>query len=229
MCKELKAHRPIQYVLGEAEFYRLKFKVNESVLIPRPETEELVDLIIKKFKTQSTLNILDIGTGSGCIPIAIKKNIPHANVYGLDVSKAALEIAKYNAEQSRVEVIFFQADVLSDSIAADILEHTNNQKIDLIISNPPYVLESEREGLQNRVKDYEPNLALLVNDTDPILFYRKITALTKKIGAENARLYFECHTNYAKTVSEMLKEEDFSNITLFKDLAGLNRIVSACL
>ncbi len=229
MCAELKAHRPIQYVLGEAEFYHLKFKVNESVLIPRPETEELVDLIIKKFKTHSTLNILDIGTGSGCIPIAIKKNIPNANVYGLDISKDALEIAKHNAEKNNVEVNFFQKDVLSDTIAEDILKQTNNQKIDLIISNPPYVLESEKEGLQNRVKDYEPNLALFVNDKDPILFYRKIATLTGNIGAEKASLYFECHTNYAKSISNLLKAEDFGNTTLFKDLAGLNRFVSACL
>jgi release factor glutamine methyltransferase len=229
MCRELKAHRPIQYVLGEAEFYRMKFKVNESVLIPRPETEELVDLIIKKFKTHSTLNILDIGTGSACIPIAIKKNIPNANVYGIDISRDALEIAKYNAEQSGVEVNFFRADVLSDTIAETILKQTNDQKIDLIISNPPYVLESEREGLHNRVKNYEPRLALFVNDKDPILFYRKIAALTKKIGDKKVSLYVECHTDYAEMVSEMLNKGGFSNIALFKDLAGLNRFVSVCL
>jgi release factor glutamine methyltransferase len=227
MCKELKAHRPIQYVLGEAEFYRLNFKVNENVLIPRPETEELVELIINKLKVKNLLNILDIGTGSGCIPIAIKKNIPHANVYGFDVSKDALEIAKYNAKQNGVGVNFFLADVLSKDISEAILRQTNNQKIDLIISNPPYVLDSEKEGLQNRVKNYEPNLALFVNDTDPILFYRKIATLTGNIGAEKTSLYFECHTNYADMTSKMLNEEGFKNITLYKDMAGLNRFVSA--
>ena len=229
MCRELKAHKPIQYVLGEAEFYRLKFKVNENVLIPRPETEELVELVINELKVKSALTILDIGTGSGCIPIAIKKNVPHANVFTLDVSIEALEIAKYNAEQNRVEVNFFQADVLSDGIAETILKQTNNQKIDLIISNPPYVLESEKEGLHNRVKNYEPSLALFVDDKDPILFYRKIAALAKKIGAKNASLYFECHVDYAEKVLEMLKGENFYNGSLFKDLAGLNRFVSACL
>lgn len=230
MCRELKVHRPIQYVLGEAEFFRLKFKVNENVLIPRPETEQMVELIVKIFKNQPSIKtILDIGTGSGCIPVAIKKNIPHAQVFGLDVSKDALEVAGYNAEQSRVEVNFFQADTLSDTIADDILEQTNNQKIDLIISNPPYVLESEKEGLQYRVKKYEPGLALFVNDTDPILFYRKITALTKKIASERAYLFFECHVDYAESVANLLKAEGFGNITLFKDLAGLNRLVIACL
>lgn len=229
MCAELKAHRPIQYVLGEAEFYHLKFKVNENVLIPRPETEELVDLIIKEFKSHSTLNILDIGTGDGCIPIVIKKNFLNANVYGLDVSKDALEIAAYNAEKNNVTVNFFQADVLSDNIAENILKQTNNQKIDLIISNPPYVLESERKGLHNRVKDYEPGLALFVNDTDPILFYRKIATLTKKIGAEDSCLYFECHTDYAEMIHKMLVDEKFYDIFLHPDLAGLNRFVIACL
>ncbi len=229
MCGELKTHKPIQYVLGEAEFYRLKFKVNESVLIPRPETEELVELIINNLKIKSPLTILDIGTGSGCIPITIKKNIPHANVFALDVSTEALEIAQYNAKQSRVEVNFFQADVLSDTIIEDILKQTNKKKMDLIISNPPYVLESERKGLHNRVKSYEPSLALFVNDADPILFYRKIAALTKKIGAKNASLYFECHADYAQSVCEMLKAENFSDSCLFTDLAGLNRFVCACL
>jgi release factor glutamine methyltransferase len=230
MCQELKAHKPIQYVLGEAEFYHLKLKVNESVLIPRPETEELVEIIIKKFNTQhSILNILDIGTGSGCIPIAIKKNIPYTNIFALDISKDALEIAKYNAAQNSVEVNFFQADVLLENIAETILKQTGNQKLDLIISNPPYVLESERENLQNRVKDYEPRLALFVNNDDPILFYRKIAALTKKVGLGNTSLYFECHANYAKLTCNMLTEENFSNICLLNDLGGLNRFVNACL
>jgi len=229
MYQELKAHKPIQYVLGEAEFYRLKFKVNESVLIPRPETEELVELVITNLKGKSALTILDIGTGSGCIPISIKKNIPNANVYALDVSKEALEIAEYNAEQGGVGVHFFQADVLSDDIAEVILKHTNNQKIDLIISNPPYVLESEKEGLQNRVKNYEPNLALFVKDTDPISFYRKITTLTKKIGAKNAQLDFECHRDYAEDVYKLLIDNNFLYVKLIKDMAGLNRFVSACL
>jgi release factor glutamine methyltransferase len=226
MCHQLKAHTPIQYVLGEAEFYHLKFKVNKSALIPRPETEELVDMIIKKIKTQQSLNILDIGTGSGCIPISIKKNMPSANVYGLDVSDAALEIAKYNAIQNKVDVNLFKADVLAENIAEIILNQTKNQKIDVLISNPPYVLASEKEGLHKRVKNHEPHLALFVDDTDPILFYRKIALLAQKILSDKGVLYFECHTDYAEAVYQLLTTMNFEQVHLLKDMAGLNRFVS---
>ncbi|HXU26732.1 MAG TPA: peptide chain release factor N(5)-glutamine methyltransferase [Bacteroidia bacterium] len=227
MCYKLKAHTPIQYVLGEAEFYHLKFKVNSSVLIPRPETEELVDMIIKNFKTQASLTILDVGTGSGCIPISIKKNIPGANVFGLDVSDAALEVAKFNATQNKVDVNLFKADVLAENVAEIVLNQTKNQKIDVLISNPPYVLQSEKEGLHNRVKNYEPHLALFVDAPDPILFYRKIALLAKKILSNNGFLYFECHTNYAEAVSQLLTNANFQQITLSKDMAGLSRFVIA--
>jgi release factor glutamine methyltransferase len=225
MCFQLKEHTPIQYVLGEAEFYHLKFKVNKSVLIPRPETEELVDMIIKEIKTQQSLNILDIGTGSACIPISIKKNIPSANVYGLDVSDAALEVAKFNATQNKTDINLFKADVLGENIAEIILNHTKNQKIDVLISNPPYVLASEKEGLHNRVKNHEPHLALFVDDTDPILFYRKIALLAKKILSDKGVLYFECHTDYTEAVYQLLTEMNFAQVHLLKDMAGLNRFV----
>ena len=228
MCYQLKEHSPIQYVLGEAEFYHLKFKVNKSVLIPRPETEELVDMIIKKFKPQHlNLNILDIGTGSGCIPISIKKNMPNANVYGLDVSDDALEVAKYNALQNKVDVTLFKADVLAENCADVILHQTKNKKIDILISNPPYVLQSEKEGLHKRVKNYEPHLALFVNDADPILFYRKIGLLAKSILTDNGILYFECHTNYTQAVYQFLADSGFKNVHQYNDMAGLNRFVSA--
>ena len=227
MCYKLKEHQPIQYVLGEAEFYCLKFKVNKNVLIPRPETEELVELIVSSLKSEvAGLNILDIGTGSGCIPISIKKNIPNATVYGLDVSDDALEIAKFNSVQNEVEVQFFKADVLSNEISTSILNQTKNKKINVIISNPPYVLNSEKKGLHNRVKNFEPHLALFVDDNDPILFYRKIASLAKTILADNGTLYFECHTDYAQSVHQLLIEKGFKNATLHKDMAGLNRFVS---
>ena len=242
MCYRLKEQQPIQYVLGEAEFYRLIFKVNKSVLIPRPETEELVELVIQdlKFKIQNSkssshpelvegLNILDIGTGSGCIPISIKKNIPKANVYGLDISDNALEIAKFNATKNKVELHFFKADVLLDSISEIILQQNKNQKIDIIISNPPYVLNSEKDDLHNRVKNFEPHLALFVDDTDPILFYRKIASLALSILSQNGMLYFECHTKYVYNIYQLLKEKGFKNVSLIKDMAGLNRFVCAFL
>ena len=225
MCHKLKEHMPIQYVLGEAEFYHLKFKVNESVLIPRPETEELVDMIIKNFKAQPSLNILDVGTGSGCIPISIKKNIPTANVYGLDVSDAALEIAKHNSLQNKVDINLFKVNVLDENVAKTILNQTKNQKIDILVSNPPYVLQSEKEGLHSRVKNFEPHLALFVNDPDPILFYRKIALLAKQILSNKGALYFECHTDYAEAVYQLLTQMNFAQVRLLKDMAGLNRFV----
>ena len=143
MCYKLKEHQPIQYVLGEAEFYHLKFKVNKNVLIPRPETEELVEIIIKSQESRNkNCTILDIGTGSGCIPVSLKKNISTAAVYALDVSEDALEIAKFNSQQNKTDVHFFKADVLKDNIAEEILTQTKNQKLDITISNPPYVLQS---------------------------------------------------------------------------------------
>jgi release factor glutamine methyltransferase len=230
MCYKLKEQQPIQYVLGEAEFYRLKFKVNKSVLIPRPETEELVELIVASRKSQIVdIKILDIGTGSGCIPISIKKNIPNANVYALDVSDDALEIAKINAAKNKSDVHFFKADVLSDAVSEVILNETKNQKVDIIVSNPPYVLNSEKEGLHDRVKNFEPHLALFVEDADPILFYRKIASLALLILSPNGMLYFECHMDHAEAVFQLLKEKGFKNVSLQKDMAGLSRFVSATL
>jgi len=233
MGYKLKEHQPIQYVLGEAEFYRLKFKVNKSVLIPRPETEELVEIIIQDLKNVGHpelvegLNILDIGTGSGCIPISLKKNIPAANVYALDVSQDALETAKYNAAKNKAEVQFFQADVLSGTIAEKILSQTQNKPINILVSNPPYVLNAEKEGLHKRVKNYEPHLALFVEDSDPILFYRKIASLAQKTLSPNGLLYFECHTDYAQAVYQLLTDNGFKHVTLLNDMAGMPRFVRA--
>lgn len=228
MCYDLKRHKPVQYVLGEAEFYHLRFKVNENVLIPRPETEEMVERIINKYRHQNTpLKILDIGTGSGCIPISIKKNIPDARVYALDISDKALEIAKYNAKQNDVAVGFFEADILEDEAAEIILAQTAGEKLDILISNPPYVLSSEKEGLDKRVVEFEPHVALFVSDEDPILFYRRIASLSKKILKKSGTIYFECHAHHAQTVKQMLVSEGFSNICLYPDLSGLARVLEA--
>ena len=153
--------------------------------------------------------MLDIGTGSGCIPISIKKNIPWANVFALDISEAALEVAKYNAKQNDVEVNFFRTDILQENAAEIILSNTGGEKLDCIISNPPYVLNSEKESLHKRVSEYEPPLALFVEDKDPILFYRKIAALSQKILKKSGKIYFECHTNYAQSVQQMLVSAGF--------------------
>jgi release factor glutamine methyltransferase len=172
--KALKTGMPIQYIFGEADFYNLKFNVNSSTLIPRPETEELVDLIIKQFKQEArnnqTLNILDIGTGSGCIPITLKKNIPNSKVTGIDISEQALEVAKSNAIKNNVDIEFIKLDILSQLI-------THNSTFNTIVSNPPYVLNSEAQQMDARVLEHEPHLALFVEDTDPIIFYKRIIDL----------------------------------------------------
>lgn len=174
-AKALKLGVPIQYIFGETHFYNLKFNVNSSTLIPRPETEELVDLIIKQETgNNQTLNILDIGTGSGCIPIALKKNIPNSKVTGIDISEQALEVAKSNAIKNNVEVEFIKLDILSQLITLPIAIGT---KLNIIISNPPYVLNSEAKQMDARVFEHEPHLALFVEDTDPIIFYKRIIDL----------------------------------------------------
>ncbi|HXB41641.1 MAG TPA: peptide chain release factor N(5)-glutamine methyltransferase [Bacteroidia bacterium] len=230
MCFELKANKPIQYVLGEAEFYGMKFKVNENVLIPRPETEELVEKIISTLvprPSSLTPCILDIGTGSGCISISIKKNIPATTVYAIDVSDAALEIAVHNAAENKIEVNFFKADVLQENVAELILNQSAQKKIDLIISNPPYVLKSEKESLHTRVSNFEPHLALFVDDSDPILFYRKIALIAQKTLKQGGQLWFECHTNYAQNVQQMLLDTGYTDVRLHPDLSGLARFTEA--
>ncbi|MBS1646938.1 MAG: peptide chain release factor N(5)-glutamine methyltransferase [Bacteroidetes bacterium] len=224
MCYQLKKHTPIQYVLGEAEFYRLKFQVNPSVLIPRPETEELVELILKNAEAHT---FLDIGTGSGCIPVSIKKNKAQARVYALDISDEALHVAQQNALINKAEVCFFKADILSGEAASVISKHLHQQKIDLLVSNPPYVLDSEKEGLEKRVKNHEPALALFVKDSDPLLFYRKIAKIAPDILAKNGKIYFECHTNHAQEVYNLLVVNNFKKVCLARDMAQMPRFVWA--
>ena len=183
---ELQQEKPIQYITGEAWFYGLQFEVNESTLIPRPETEELVEWIVEsqKSKVQSQkLEILDIGTGTGCIPISLKSNLPQANVSAIDVSEKALEVAKRNATSNKVEINFIQTNILE---VEDL-----NQNFDIIVSNPPYVRNLEKQEIKKNVLDYEPHLALFVEDTDALLFYRKIAQLAQKNLSPNGLLFFE--------------------------------------
>ncbi len=228
MCFDLKKHMPIQYVLGESEFYGLKFKVNQHVLIPRPETEELVEKVISNHCRLPTAScILDIGTGSGCIPISIKKNIPLASVYALDISEVSLDVAKHNAKQNGTEINFFRADILQENVTEIILSQTGGEKLDVIISNPPYVLNSEKESLHKRVSAFEPHLALFVDDNDPILFYRKIAALSQKTLKKSGKIYFECHTNYTQSVQQMLVSSGFNSVYTHADMSGLARFTEA--
>ncbi|OFY87363.1 MAG: protein-(glutamine-N5) methyltransferase, release factor-specific [Bacteroidetes bacterium RIFCSPLOWO2_12_FULL_35_15] len=244
--KDLKRQKPIQYILGKADFYGLKFIVNEHVLIPRPETEELVDIIVKEFKVQrlkfknsslpdeqisnlnsrvsdlnSQFSILDIGTGSGCIPIALKKNIPEAKIYGLDISEKALDIAKQNAVLNKVEVEFILNDILDPNIQFP------NSKLDIIVSNPPYIRISEKETMHKNVLEHEPHLALFVNDNDPLLFYKAIADFALKNLNPTGKLYFEINENFGFETKQMLEKKGFKNVDLIKDLNGKCRIIKA--
>ena len=210
---ELKTHKPIQYIFGKTEFYGLKIKVNEHTLIPRPETEQLVDWILK----ENFVTALDIGTGSGCIPIALAKHTD-AKVLAIDVSEDALLIAEENAKNNEVEI---------DFIHQDILQTNSLQKVDLIVSNPPYVLESEKGKMQENVLDYEPELALFVEDKNPLIFYKKIASLAFNFLNENGKLFFEINAKFGKETIEMLADIGFVNIELKKDLNDKDRMIKA--
>lgn len=226
--KDLKKNKPIQYILGKADFYGFKFKVNEHVLIPRPETEELVQLIISDFNLNkgSPLGaggktILDIGTGSGCIPIVLKKKIPSANVYSIDISEKAIEIAKQNANLNDVEVDFIQHDVLSKQeyvLTASI-------KFDIIVSNPPYVRESEKEYMHKNVLEHEPHLALFVKDEDPLLFYKAIADVALKQLKPGGKIYFEINEALGSETKKMMEEKGFKNVVIVNDINNKNRIL----
>ncbi len=223
---ELKTYKPIQYILGETEFYGLPFLVNENVLIPRPETEELVELILvesRKSKVES-LRILDIGTGSGCIPVSLKKNLPSAEVFAIDVSSNALEVAQKNALLNGVEINLIQKDILKvENLSFDFRLLT----FDIIVSNPPYVRNLEKKEIKPNVLNYEPHLALFVEDNDALLFYRKITQLAKNHLAENGKLYFEINQYLGKETAALVESYGFKNVQLIKDIYGNDRIVSA--
>ncbi len=218
--KELKKFKPLQYILGEANFYGLKFYVNEHVLIPRPETEELVHFIIHDNKMNAPA-ILDIGTGSGCIPIALKKNIPSAVVSSIDVSEKALNVANRNAKKNDVEILFILRDIL-DPLA--ILDQ-QLLKYDIIVSNPPYICNAEKNKMDKNVLDYEPHLALFVNDNDPLLFYNVICDFALKMLKTNGKLYFEINQSLASETKDLLESKGFKNVELIKDLSNNYRIL----
>lgn len=229
---ELKTYKPIQYILGETEFYGLPFLVNENVLIPRPETEELVELIInnekKEKREKAKVNILDIGTGSGCIPISLKKNLPSAEVFAIDVSPNALEVAQKNAEINRVEVNFIEANILlTDSLALPTRNSQLATTFDIIVSNPPYVRNLEKAEINPNVLEFEPHLALFVEDNDALLFYRKITELAKNHLSENGKLYFEINQYLGKETVALVESYGFKNVLLLKDIYGNDRMISA--
>ena len=213
IINDIKQNIPIQYILGEAHFYDLKFKVNSSTLIPRGETEELVQYIL----LHDFISVLEIGTGSGCIAVSIAKN-SNAKVTAIDNSIGALEIAKSNAVLNSVEINFQLRDVFNFS---DI------KKYDLIVSNPPYVLESEKKLMDKNVVDYEPHNALFVSDDDPLAYYKEIAKIATNNLNKNGLLFFEINEKYSNQIIELLSNLNFVDIELKKDINGRNRIIKS--
>jgi release factor glutamine methyltransferase len=214
---QLQKEIPIQYILGKTEFFGLEFEVDENVLIPRPETEELVAWILSEAQ-QNAIKVLDIGTGSGCIAIALAKNLPKAEVYAIDVSQSALAVAKRNADRNNVTVNFLQKNILETN---HLLE-----SFDIIVSNPPYVRELEKHEIRNNVLENEPHLALFVSDDDALLFYKKIADLAKT-HLSQGKLYFEINQYLAKETMDMLEQKGFNYLELRKDIYGNDRMVLA--
>ncbi len=217
---QLKKEIPIQYLLGTTHFYGLEFEVNPNVLIPRPETEELVDWIIRTEKLESRskeVKILDIGTGSGCIAISLAKNLPNAEVFALDVSDKALATAQKNAELNQVTIQFIHQSILETE---DL-----GQQFDLIVSNPPYVRHLEKQEIKKNVLDNEPHLALFVDDNDALIFYRKIAELALKNLNPQGQLYFEINQYLGQETLDLLQEMGFKDITLRKDIYGNDRMI----
>lgn len=215
----LSRHEPIQYVVGYTDFYGLTFTVKPGVLIPRPETEELVALIINENKEKENIRILDIGTGSGCIAVSLSKNLPEAAVEAWDISEAALSIAQENNQRLNANVTFEKVDVLSHM---DI-----KKKYDVIVSNPPYIAESEKAAMDKNVLDWEPGSALFVPDSDPLVFYKRIAELGITNLHDGGKLYVEINRAYGNKVAQMLGATGYREVKVIKDLFGNDRIIKA--
>ncbi len=220
----LKVQKPIQYITGDSEFYGLTFKVSPDTLIPRPETEELVSWVLDDVPKDSTLKILDIGTGSGCIPITLAKHLPEASVFTLDVSAKALKVAKGNAELNDVNLKFIERDVLQLSAERFTAEFGT---FDVIVSNPPYVRQLEKPLMQPNVLEHEPHLALFVKDETPLCFYDAISALAKQALQPEGQLFFEINEYLGPETVALLKNKAFKAVTLKKDNFGKDRMVKA--
>lgn len=215
----LKQREPLQYILQEAPFCGLSFHVEKGVLIPRPETEELVEWIVSDCQKAGKVRILDIGTGSGCIPVALAERLPEAEVASCDISAEALRIAAANVKRYGDKVTLFQADILLDELP--------DCRVDVLVSNPPYITDSERKDMEANVLDWEPELALFVPDTDPLRFYRRIAQKGLDWLTEGGALYFEINRAYGAETVRMLEECGYRDIALRKDLSGNDRMIKA--
>lgn len=224
IVERLKQSEPIQYILGDAPFYDLSFTVTPGVLIPRSETEELADYIIRTHTDRkgNATRILDIGTGSGCIAVTLARHLPGAEVWAVDISEVALETARQNAVKNGVSVRFCQVDVLQERCAGMF-----PGVYDILVSNPPYVTDSEKKNMEKNVLDYEPSLALFVPDTDPLLFYKAISRLGKQKIREGGFLYFEINARFGKETAGLLEKDGYKQVRLMKDLYGKERMIEA--
>jgi release factor glutamine methyltransferase len=219
--KDLKKYRPLAYIIGEWEFFGLSFYVNEHVLIPRPETEELVQLIINDYDNHPLNNILDIGSGSGCIALSLKHHFKNATVTAWDISDEALKVIDRNAKNLQLEIKINKVDALSNPEV--------NVKYDVIVSNPPYIMNKEQDQMHSNVLDYEPHLALFVPDENPLLFYNKIADIAIKHLIENGSLYVEINEQFGEEVVSLFNKKGFEKVKIIKDINNKNRMVKAVL
>ncbi|WP_191860040.1 peptide chain release factor N(5)-glutamine methyltransferase [Hanstruepera ponticola] len=223
----LKNNEPVQYIIGETEFFGLPFKVNKHTLIPRPETEELVEQILKTIildESNKSIKILDIGTGTGCIAVSLAKNNKNSQVFAVDVSEEALKIAKYNAELNAVNITFIQDDILNPSHPELI---NSSQNFDIIVSNPPYVRELEKQEIKDNVLKFEPHVALFVPNDDSLIFYKAITTLAVNNLRDGGQLFFEINQYLGEEMKHLLADFKLKKIILIKDIFGNDRIIKA--
>lgn len=221
IIEELRSWRPVQYIIGYADFYDMELEVGEGVLIPRPETEELVEWIASESRPEAT--ILDVGTGSGCIAIALNRAIKESRVYAIDISSKALDIARRNGNKYAPEVHFMEGDALGE------FDKLFDTKFDVVVSNPPYIPQSDISLMRANVTKYEPETALFVPDSDPLLFYRAIAQTSKRLLKKEGKLYFEIYESLAKEMIAMLEIEGYSDIILREDFRGKPRMICATL
>jgi release factor glutamine methyltransferase len=223
--KRLLSYEPWQYVVGKGDFYGLKFKVNSSVLIPRAETEELVHWILEAIKKEkiSSATLLDIGTGSGCIPITCKHKNKTITAFGMDISEDALSVAKQNAASLNTDVSFFQDNILNTQSIDN--EWIKDIQFDIIVSNPPYIPFSEKSVMHKNVLDFEPHLALFVENDDALIFYEKIAFFAQKKLKKGGFLFYECNEFNAKEVVQVLENQGFAEVILQKDMSGKERMI----
>lgn len=218
ILERINNSEPVQYVIGETWFYGRPFNVNQDVLVPRPETEELVDLIIKENKDRRNLTILDVGTGSGCIPVTLAKELKQPKVFAMDISSDALRVAKSNADNHEADVTFILEDIFD-------AEESFTELVNILISNPPYVLDSEKKLMQKNVLDFEPATALFVPDDDPLIFYRGIFQLAEKVLLADGIIYLEINERFGKEMIELAVSFGYKLVRVLKDLRGKERFV----